>query len=404
MRIGRTLPPAASPIPWDNILRAGLTCFSKSTLPIEQFENNLKSYFGAKHCFLLSSGKAALTIILKALHEIYPNKDEVLIPAFTCYSVPAAIKRAGLKIKLCDLDINTLDFNRKDLQKIADEDKHNKKLLCVIPTHLFGIPSDVKCCRSMFDHDVTIIEDVAQAMGTEHQGKKLGTLGDIGFFSLGRGKVLSTMEGGIILTNQDNFAISIKKQISSLQDHSKSGEFVLVFKAAITNIFQHPLIFWFPKSLPFLHLGDTIYNSGFKLKKMSPTQSKFAINWESVLHTYQTIRKNNVILLGTLVKKKRWKNKLFPFQIQNLPLIRIPALAENEEMKNILISYSSEKGLGIMSSYPTSINEIEELKKYFHDRDYPQAQTLSRRLLTIPTHKFVRKEDYKKFLFLPEII
>ena len=176
MRIGRTLPPAASPIPWDNILRAGLTCFSKSTLPIEQFENNLKSYFGAKHCFLLSSGKAALTIILKALHEIYPNKDEVLIPAFTCYSVPAAIKRAGLKIKLCDLDINTLDFNRKDLQKIADEDKHNKKLLCVIPTHLFGIPSDVKCCRSMFDHDVTIIEDVAQAMGTEHQGKKLGTL------------------------------------------------------------------------------------------------------------------------------------------------------------------------------------------------------------------------------------
>ena len=79
-----------------------------------------------KHCFLVSSGKAALTLILQALKELHPERNEVLIPAFTCYSVPSSIVRAGLKVKLCDISPDTLDFDYNQLEKILNDYQLNK--------------------------------------------------------------------------------------------------------------------------------------------------------------------------------------------------------------------------------------------------------------------------------------
>ena len=192
MRIGRTLPPAAAPIPLYDILRAVPFGF---TLPSHHnhLEKELIEEFGQKYCFLVSSGKAALTLILTALKDLYPQRTEVLIPAFTCYSVPAAIKKAGLRVKLCDMAPSSLDFDKDHLQKIISADRQEKKLLCVLVTHLFGCPADYSGIQKIVGSDIPIIEDAAQAMGEKLNGKKLGTLADAGFFSLGRGKVLSTM-------------------------------------------------------------------------------------------------------------------------------------------------------------------------------------------------------------------
>ncbi len=236
MRIGRTLPPAAAPIPWRNIFGAASYIFNNSPEHLKKLETELKSYFDTKHCFLVSSGKAALTLILESLQDISPGKDEVLIPAFTCFSVPAAIRKAGLHIKLCDMGADSLDFDQKTLGNIAEEEQQEKKLLCVIPTHLFGFPADVESCRNVFADDVIIVEDAAQAMGNEMQGKKLGTIGDIGFFSLGRGKPLSTMEGGIIVTNRDDLAQAIKKRIQSLPEYGTIDKFQLFIKDVCIEI------------------------------------------------------------------------------------------------------------------------------------------------------------------------
>ena len=131
MRIGRTIPPAAAPIYVRDII-SGLTGLIRGQNELNRFKSELKDYFSAKHCFLLSSGKAALTIILQALHDANPDKEEVLIPAFICYSVPSAIVRAGLKVKLCDSDPETLDFNFDQLEKIISHSKlaiQNSKFL-----------------------------------------------------------------------------------------------------------------------------------------------------------------------------------------------------------------------------------------------------------------------------------
>ena len=110
MRIGRTLPPAAAPLTLRDLI-SGVRALMIGPVELEKRRQELRAYFGTNHCFLVSSGKAALTLILQALKDVHPDRDQVLIPAFACYSIPSAIARAGLTIQLCDIDPATLDFD-----------------------------------------------------------------------------------------------------------------------------------------------------------------------------------------------------------------------------------------------------------------------------------------------------
>ena len=152
MRFGRTLPPAASPIPRIDIFRALPACLRPGATDGHLTQEIMREY-GSKYCFLLSSGKAALTLSLLALKKIYPERDQVVIPAFTCYSVPAAVKRAGLQIRLCDLAPSSLDFDKEQLQGIIAEDKQEKKFsaflspICLAARQilpLFGLSLNLK--------------------------------------------------------------------------------------------------------------------------------------------------------------------------------------------------------------------------------------------------------------------
>ena len=215
MLIKRTLPPAATPIGVRDILN-GLRGLISGKDEIERFRSELKNYFGVKHCFLVSSGKAALTLILEALHQLYPDRTSVIIPAFTCYSVPSAVKRAGLEIKLCDIDPETLDFDYGQLESMLS-DPQASRILAVIPRHIFGLIANMDQLRRITDgFGVSIVEDAAQTMGGDLNGIKLGTLGDVGLISLGRGKAYSTVEGGIILTGRDDLADRINKLVENL--------------------------------------------------------------------------------------------------------------------------------------------------------------------------------------------
>ena len=137
-RFGRTLPPAAVPISGRDVF-GGICGISRGAVELERRRQEFIRYFGMRHCFFVSSGKAALTLILTALKQARPQRDQVLIPALTCYSVPAAIAAAGLQPMLCDIDPATLDFDFDKLPPLLD----NPRLLCVLPTHLYGLPAEI---------------------------------------------------------------------------------------------------------------------------------------------------------------------------------------------------------------------------------------------------------------------
>ncbi|MBW4056654.1 MAG: aminotransferase DegT, partial [Proteobacteria bacterium] len=244
--IRRTLPPAAVPIRPGDIL-SGFIAMFRGNKAVADFEQQLCCFYQVRHCRAVSSGKAALTLILEALHELNPECDEVLIPAYTCYSVPSAIVRAGLKVRLCDLAPGSLDFDYQQLDGLLD----NQRTLCVIPTHLYGMPSDVeRVMKIAGKRGVYVVEDAAQAMGGEWNGSKLGTLGDAAVFSLGRGKAFSTVAGGIILTDNELIGRAVNRKADAAAASGFTDQMKKMLYAVAISLLVHPLIYWLPKSLP----------------------------------------------------------------------------------------------------------------------------------------------------------
>jgi len=396
MRIGRTLPPAAAPIYLNDIF-FGLRGLFRGSKEINRFEFELKAHYNVKHCFLLSSGKAALTIILKALHELHPERNEVLIPAYTCYSVPSAIIKAGLKIKLCDINPETLDFDFKQLKKILSQSNSSNSqssILAVIPTHLFGLPADVDQVRKInTDDNISIIEDAAQAMGGTLKEKKLGTLGDAGFFSLGRGKAFSIVEGGIILTNNNRIADNITKRMKTIPTYNMLEIIKLVIYSIILTIFMRPALFWFPKSLQFLKLGQTIFEPEFSIKKMSSFQAGLAKNWQTRLRNMKSLRQQNANAFTAAFQKNDNLTSSMIYENGTHSLLRFPLKIYDTQILDRILSKSEKQGLGIMRAYPDSINNIKELKNYFKNKTYPKATMISKHLITLPVHHFLSLQD-----------
>lgn len=398
MRIGRTLPPAAAPIYPEDII-SGLKGLIRGQKEIKRFEAELKDYYNVKHCFLVSSGKAALTIILKALHQLYPERNEVLLPAFTCYSVPSAILRAGLKVKLCDINPKTLDFDSEQLQKILSKSNSHgsqSSILAVIPTHLLGLPVDVEGLKKITDNKITIIEDAAQAMGGMLREKKLGTLGDAGFFSLGRGKSISTVEGGIILTNKAGLAKNISKQMNCLPSYSILEVFMLTINAIILSVFLNPSLFWFPKSLPFLKLGQTIFGPEFPIKKLSSFQAGLSNDWRKKIKYLNSVRIKNIKYWNSVFNSK----KILTYKVVDKPLLRFPLRIIDSQLLDTILKKNEQFGLGIMKTYPNSINAINELQTFFKNQDYPVASTTVSQLITLPVHSYVSTSDNIKIMNL----
>lgn len=384
-RIGRTLPPAAAPLHVMDIVAGGVGLFRGSEA-VKNFENELEEYYSVRNCYAVSSGKAALFLILQALRELSPGRDEVLIPAYTCYSVPSAIVRAGLKVQLCDLAEGSVDFDFDSLKGHLE----NPRLLCVISTHLFGLPADVERIKTLIKHrDIFIVEDAAQAMGGEWNSKKMGTLGDVGLFSMGRGKAFSTVEGGIILTDNELIGRAIKKRLDSIGGYTLSDYLKLFLYAVALAILINPRIYWLPKMLPFLKLGETRFDSSFPIMKLSPFQAGLTRGWRRRIADLKSARQQNA-------KKYVMHGMPMPCAISAIPdMIRFPVLMADADAKRSILRDSENAGLGIADGYPDSINNIKELQALFKGKEYPAAKDVAERIVSLPLHPFVTDDDIK---------
>jgi dTDP-4-amino-4,6-dideoxygalactose transaminase len=383
MKIQRTIPPAAAPIYTKDLLHAvGGILSSKKYL--RKLKNELKKYFGVKHVFLVSSGKAAFFLILQSLKSLSPERYEVLIPAYTCFSVPSAIVRAGLKVSLCDIEPSTFDFDYKLL-----EESINENTLCVIPDHLFGIPSDVDRIKSLCrGRDIFVVEDAAQAMGGMCKGKMIGTIGDVGFFSLGRGKNITSGSGGIIVTNSESIAQEIKKNFSTLESPSLTETFKEFLKSMALSFFIHPSLYWFPAGLPFLKLGETIFCMEFPVKMLSNMQAGLLKDWQRRLEESNQIRKENAKYFIKMLGLKTSNDAFIPY-------LRLPILVEEKELRDRMCFLSRERGLGISLIYPSAINKIEQIESQFNGRTFVGSSKIAEKLITMPTHNFLSEKDKK---------
>jgi perosamine synthetase len=380
MRVGRTVPPAAAPLGWTDLWH-GIAGALRPVRSIRALEDGIRQEFRARHVFTVSSGKAALALTLMALKAGSSRRD-VVIPAYTCFSVPAAVLTAGLRPVLCDIDSSTFDFDHAQLARTLSGDT-----LCVVAHHLFGVPAAIERIRALCAaHRILLVEDAAQAMGVESGGRRLGTLGDAGVFSLGRGKNITCGSGGIIVTNSGSVADAIARLYRPLTAAPRASQLGTFVQLAIMAILIRPWLYWIPAALPFLQLGRTVFPTQIPLRRLSGMQAGLLWNWRRRLAGSNEVRAATAAYFSRQLALPRSREDAHPY-------LRLPIVVSNAAEKDRLFALSQKRGLGLALAYPVPVNEIPEIRPVFAGQRFPTARTVSERLLTLPTHHWVSAED-----------
>ena len=165
---------------------------------VQAFENLLKSYLQVKHVIAVNSGTSAIHASLLSL-GVKPG-DEVLLPSFTFVATANSVIATGAKPVFVDINKNDYTIDVSDIGK-----KINNNTKAIIPVHLYGHPSDMDEINSIAkDNSLQVVEDSCQSLGSLYDQKQTGTMGNLGCFSFYASKVLTTGEGGAIVTNDDN--------------------------------------------------------------------------------------------------------------------------------------------------------------------------------------------------------
>jgi len=380
---GRAIPPAAAPVTLRE-LADGIAGIVRKDAQAD-LEKGLREHFGVRHALLASSGKAALYLVLKGLNAL-TGRRKVIIPAYTCFSVPSAVRFAGLEIVPCDVVPETLDFDYSLLRELIGGDT-----LCVISTHLFGIPADTAKAREMCVRaGAFAVEDAAQAMGGVREGKKLGTLGDVGFFSLGRGKNITCGSGGVVITSSDEIAAAVRAQYDTAEDVPPSACLKTFLEIVFMMVFLRPRLFWIPKRLPFLKLGETHFHASYPVRRFTGFQAGLLAGWPAKLERLNRVR----AMHGDRYRKRLGLAGRMPIYSGECPYNRFPVFAVDRRTKEAMCSEWED--LGITPMYPSAVHRIPELRGCFEGREYPGADRVSDTLVTLPTHVLLDDRDIEK--------
>ena len=194
------LPPTAGlPVRYGDFIRT----------PPRPFADSLADWLGLPLPALTCSGTAALVVALHTLRALSPDRNEVILPAYTCPLVSLALRvdggralhvkpgpkvESGLRAVVCDTVPGGFDFDPVALARLC-----TKRTLALVPTHLGGRVADVATAKAAAEAcGAAVIEDAAQALGARDAGQSVGLAGDAGLFSLAVGKGLTTYEGGVL--------------------------------------------------------------------------------------------------------------------------------------------------------------------------------------------------------------
>jgi len=385
----RTLPPTAAPVYFKDLLR-GVASTLNGGDGLSSFSGLVRDYFRVKHAFLVSSGKAALYLSLKTMEQT-SSRREVILPAYASFCLASAVAKTGLPVKLADIDPATLDFDWDHLERLVDN-----RTLAVIPVHNYGLVNELdRIQRIARERGAYLMEDAAQGAGAQWENQKAGALGDAGIISLGRGKNICTLGGGVILTDRDDLASALQVTIQKLPKPAFSKPLKSFFTGLGLSFFLNPNRYGIPARLPFLNLGANIYDPGFEVGPMSPFNAAVGQETFSRLDQLNQTRAQKAETLKTNLKKNRKISIPKTHDGAESVYLRFPVIFASPQDRLKALNLLVEKGLGANPSYPTPLDKLEGFKRYIVNKgeDLPGARYLADRILTLPTHIYVTSSD-----------
>jgi perosamine synthetase len=345
---------------------------------------------GASHAWPVSSGRAAMTILLRAMAtaRAEPARNEVLVPAYTCYSVAASIERAGLLPRLCDVDPVTYGMDPAALERCDFS-----RVLAVVTANLYGIPNALPALeRIARERGVYLLDDGAQALGARCGDRAVGTFGDAGLFSFDKGKIICTIQGGVMVTQAARGAVpeAIAAEAKRLPASATGESLMNAIKLPVYVLGLRPSMYGMIRRLPFLGLGRTDYEPRYPIARLGRLQVGVARRLLPRLATLNEQRRANAAQLTRALSGMRG------VELPSIPADALPAYARfplrvaDSAKRARLIAALDAGGIGATASYPLSLADVPEVAARLPaaDLNVPGARTLAAQIVTLPTHGY----------------
>ena len=354
---------------------------------VRDFERKFAALVGSKEAVAVSSGTDAVALALAVLYDSGARRnDEVIVPALSFAATGNAVLQAGFTPIFVDIQRHTLNINPEKVEGAITE-----KTKAILVVHLMGKPADMDAItRIAKKHKLFLIEDAAEAQGARYKGKNVGTLGDMAAFSLYIAHIISTVEGGIIATNNRAYA----EVARSLRAHGRACK----CDACIINVNSSYCAKRFHYNEDVRFIFERI---GFSAK-MNELEAAFGLGYLKAYDTIFRRRKKNVMYL----RKRFEKFNRYFYTTEEAPDEEIAPYAfpiivkeKTKFKREQFIHFLEKNGIEartLFASMPTQCAGFAFLGHEFGD--FPQAEYIGKNGLHIGVHQGINRAAIDYFI------
>ena len=431
------MPPSATPVRLSD-LAASLRTPRAAAI----FAASLMARMGGTSLHLTASGRAAFFLILEACKRQRPGRDEVVLPAYTCPVLAYAAQAAGLRVRLVDMEPQTLDYDRAPLHRAI-----GPQTLAVVSVHPLGLPRPLDDVRARAHAaGAFFVDDAAQAFGATitlppkpglseapdssirpqtgdslsadrslshsafsiQNSSFLGALGDAGLLSFGPGKALSTGGGGAALFNDPALAAAAAEIVAAWPRPRAATQLLAWARTAALAVAFHPRGWWWVAQLGLNAAGDDPRTWHFARQPLSAPAAALGARLLPRLAGWNAQRRANAQRLLADLPTAAGLTPIAPMAGTQPIYVRLPLMARDHAQREDLVARLRGAGIGAGRLYGKTLAEIlrrtssglpaAALLQGAGATDFPGATEIAGCLLTLPTNPYVQEKDLEVML------
>ncbi len=368
---------------------------------------DFREFLAVPYARVTCSGTAAFYLTLEAIKTL-TAKHTIVIPSFICPLVGLAVARAGLTLAVSDMQMDgALDYDYDALEQFC---RSNADIAAIVVAHLGGMAADLARIKTITEaHGILLIEDCAQALGAEYNGKKTGTFGDFAFFSFARGKGLTLYEGGVLTTRHAQHAALLDATYERLVPRNWAMEISTLAGLFGYGVFYRPWLFWFIFDLTYLlwnRLGDEVRAAAehnelhFPLYRMSALRQRLghcffhrvrpqiSRQWDAAQTYFAALKNCSKFRVITELPNSR---ATYPY---------VTLVLKNRTERDKMLHRLRAQGLGAFIIYIRPLRGYDYMKPHLPPGDFPAAQHLADCTLTLTTSLYLTDADREKIIRL----
>jgi len=338
---------------------------------VKEFEEAYASWQGCRHCVFVNSGSSANLILVNTLKELrgWKNDDEIIVPAVTWPTTITPLIQCGLNPVFVDANLTDLSFDYDQL-----EQKITRRTRGVFVAHLLGFPARMEKLKQMLkDRDIAIFEDCCESHGATHSGVKVGNLSLAGTFSFYWGHHMTTVEGGMLCTDDEE----LFKMFVLKRSHGLARELPSQYHAEIKA--KYPDI-----DFNFLFLTD-----GFNLRN---TEFSAVLGLEQLKALDEFIKIRNRNYNRFVEMCKHYSDELIVLQPEGLSSFVLPFIFRNVVRKMAFQEMIRKAGIESRPLISGNLLRQPFLRRYYVASGYPNADFLHTHAFYIGNNQFVNDE------------